>query len=601
MSNTRLKVSHTSDRGVEVPSASISDLPNDLLKHCFSFIPGSYVIVAPVSRQFHKNYCTQGMDDSLTALSTDSILKIGRNRRTTVNAASNDVKLTEYCFINKAPEDFMIKVCRKAAMKGHIDVIECANAFGVDFIQFVRRELRSFSNLMTTLAEEGNLEIIQYIDSKLPNGFEIKYSSSDDPLWQHIFSKAAASNHLHIMKWIYEEKIQNADSRTDMKSGIEAHEYVLEGIIAPRVTEELCTEAAKYGNIEVLEYCHRNNFRFDTVTWLWSHSMENKDKKQALVTLKWLRQHGCPWNKSLCSYAALNDNLEALKWARSEGCPWDARTLCQAAKRGDIPMIEYCLQNQCPMIASVCTDAMFNKDHESALAILKLLRKFSCPWNEGTINIAGCNGNFEAMFWAKHNGCPWTTQAFAFLVQGDNVSIIEQFLKDELLLHGSILFVQTEGTVKMTPEVVREINSRIFSPSLLPGTGSSESLIIEKLKLLRKYGYEWNVDTSTEAVKHHRFLVLRWLKFMGCPMDADTCTAAVKSCNIEILKYAHEVAGCALSKEAYAYCFNDTGLKQRRRHRRSIPTTVRDSHRELLKYLEKNDCPKPDKSDWTVY
>ncbi|GFH47636.1 hypothetical protein CTEN210_04111 [Chaetoceros tenuissimus] len=364
----------------------------------FSFIPGSYVTIGCVSKQFYSDYSTRGIHESAAFNSADSLLKIGKNRRTTVDAVSNDVKLTEYCFVNSAPEEFMMKVCRKAAMKGHIDVIECANAFGVDLIQWVRKYPQS----MTILAEEGNLEMIQYFDSKVPEGFEIKYSSSDDPLWQHIFSKAAASNHLHIMNWIYEEKIQNADWRTDMKSGIEAHEYVLEGIIAPRVTEELCIEAAKYGNIEVLEYCHRNNFRFDTVTWLCNVSMKNKDKEQALVTLKWLRRHGCGWNEFLCRAAAVSDNLEALKWARSENCPWDEGTLEEAAQRGNIPMIEYCVQNQCPMTADVCMCATANKDHDTAFEVLKLLRKHSCPWDFRTGNNIMSFGRFEALWWAIH-------------------------------------------------------------------------------------------------------------------------------------------------------------------------------------------------------
>ena len=71
-----------------------------------------------------------------------------------------------------------------------------------------------------------------------------------------IFSKAAASNKLHIMKWICEEKIQHADNITEMKSRIEAHEHVLEGVTAPEVTYALCQKAVEHGNIEVLEYCH---------------------------------------------------------------------------------------------------------------------------------------------------------------------------------------------------------------------------------------------------------------------------------------------------------------------------------------------------------
>ena len=45
------------------------------------------------------------------------------------------------------------------------------------------------------------------------------------------------------MKWIYEEKSQNSDRRymEAMKSRIEVHEHVLEGVTASEVMEELCS------------------------------------------------------------------------------------------------------------------------------------------------------------------------------------------------------------------------------------------------------------------------------------------------------------------------------------------------------------------------
>ncbi|GFH47634.1 hypothetical protein CTEN210_04109 [Chaetoceros tenuissimus] len=562
----RLKVSHTSDRGVEVPSASISDLPNDLLKHCFNFIPDSYITIAPVSRQFHRNYCTRGMDDSLTALSTDVILQVGRNKRTTADAASNDVKLTEYCFINNAPKEFMIQVCVKAAMKGRIDVIECVNIFGVDLMKVVQKmkKFRDPTTLIYKLTKEGNLKMLQYFDRKnLLQDF-------GEQTWPSLFSTAEASHQLHIMKWIDERDAQYAYKRfytKNMKSRIEAYEHVIEGVTASKVTEELCIKAAKY------------------------------DKEHALVTLKWLRQNGYSWHERFCRAAALNDNLQALKWARNNNCPWNAGTLCEAAKRGNIPIIEYCLQNQCPMTIGVCACAMENKDHKTALAVLKLLRQNLCPWDYGTVDKAIYSGNFEAMLWAKRNGCAWRIDSFALLTQRGNVSIIEEVLQHEQQ-HGSNLFLQTEGTVKMTPDVIRVINSVMFV------SRSSDSLIIEKLKLLRKYGYEWNAETFIENVKHGRLLVLQWLRLMGCSIYEDEdedilCIAAVERGSIEILKYMHEVVGCRLSKEAYAYCFNFDGLDVA--HVSYLPLHVRDSYTEILEYLEDNDCPRPDNSDWRIY
>ena len=80
-------------------------------------------------------------------------------------------------------------------------------------------------------------------------------------------------------------------------------------------------------------------------------------------------------------------------------------------------------------------------------------------------------------------------------------------------------------------------------------------------------------------------------------MDTKTCTGAVQAGKIEILKYAHEVAGCFLSKETYAFCFGWLGLET---NYNSIPTSVRDSHVEILKYLEENECPRPARSDWNI-
>ncbi|GFH47630.1 hypothetical protein CTEN210_04105 [Chaetoceros tenuissimus] len=510
----RLKVSHSSDRGrgEEELSASISDLPNDLLKHCFSFIPGSYITIAPVSRQFHRNYSTMDMDDSLTALSTDSLLKIGRNRRTTADAVSYDIKLTEYCFVIFAPRDFMIKVCKKAASKGRTDILECAKIFGVDLFEVVRKEVIMHSNLMNSLAEEGNLRMIQYIDSKLPDGIN-EYSSSDEYIWLQLFSTAAVSNQLHIMKWICAEKCQDADKKRNMKSRIEAHEVVLEGEEASEATEALCINAAMHGNIQVLEYCHRNNYQFDShFSKLCHYSMENKDKEQALETLKWLRRHGCTWDVRFCNAAAHNNNLEALKWARSENCPWDETTLSEAAKRGNIDIIEYCLQNRCPMTVHVCTAAMVNLDHSAAFEVLKLLRKYSCPWDVMTLRQAICFCHFEGMFFMIKNGCTLTIDSFALLTQRGNVAIIEEVLQDEE--HHGLLFVQTEGKVKMHPEVVESIDRSIFRRA-------NEDYIIEKLKLLSRYGYEWNAETIFQARRGGQYRVVQWLEYMGCPMDGD--------------------------------------------------------------------------------
>ncbi|GFH55038.1 predicted protein [Chaetoceros tenuissimus] len=131
MSNKRLKVSPVCDNREE-PSASLQDLPNDVLKYCFSFIPGSYITVGPVSMNFYSNYSTLGIHESASFNSAETLLEIGKNRRTTADAVSSDIKLTEYCFVVDAPEKFMEKVFCMAATKSRRDIIECCKTFGIN-------------------------------------------------------------------------------------------------------------------------------------------------------------------------------------------------------------------------------------------------------------------------------------------------------------------------------------------------------------------------------------------------------------------------------------------------------------------------------------
>ncbi|GFH48894.1 hypothetical protein CTEN210_05370 [Chaetoceros tenuissimus] len=506
----RLKVSNSSSLS-EVPSASISNLPNDVLKHCFSFIPGSYVTVAPVSRQFFSNYSTVGICDSDSVNSADSLLKIGKNRRTTADAVASDIKLTEYCMINEAPEEFMIKACQKAASKGRTDIIECAHILGID----IKKVVGKFKwpggpeNLIIKLAKEGNLEMLKYFDNRFPE--TVADANLRD--WRGTFQLARDEdrNNVHVMKWIVEEKQKRQDHC--LIQALESHEALNIDVTVAEPSWNVFEVASLQGNLEVLERCHRNNFQCES--WALNYAIMNKDKERALETLKWLRRHGCPWDEEsqFCEQAARNNNLEALKWARSEGCPWDEDTLVEAARIGNIAMLEYCLQNKCPLDAKTCSWAMFNEDHHTALEVLKTLRKYYCPWGysweyryslvKSTCYEAIRSGNYEAMFWAKRNGCPWTEEDFCYLVQEGHVSAIEEALQDE-------------------PH--HDVNDRVHVNKIfgaaLRTKSSHVSCIIEKLKLLRRYGYEWNVETSSMASKLGKLQVLQWLHYKGCAVSS---------------------------------------------------------------------------------
>ncbi|GFH44920.1 hypothetical protein CTEN210_01394 [Chaetoceros tenuissimus] len=621
----------------------LQDLPNDVLKYCFSFIPGSYVTVGPVSKHFYSNYSTLGIHESASFNAADTLLQIGRNKRTTVGAVSSDLQLTEYCFIVGAPDKFMEKVCTEAAIKSRRDILDCSETFGINCKNIIERNSRGYSNrrIMDKLAEEGNLDMIKYLVRKYHLIRENSFSRIDDVFEgedegviegrlvfsgiDSVFNGAAKKGHLDILQWI-NENFPNYLNRTQTE-----HESMLEengsymfdtvfsegnlatikwfvdnidlnidseeiyrmvawrgelrifeamrGYYEPAIfNEEIFEVAALRGNVELLDYLYQNNCPFYSSENMYSKVLDQHDNDKALLAVKWLCCHNFPWDEETCASAASNKNLSALKWVRNEGCPWDERTLVEASwgycgSKSDITeMIQYCIQHGCPLSSRACQYAMHNSDDSAALEVLKLLRTYSCPWDEKTCEDAADRQNFESLIWAKSNGCPWNPNTFLKVLSSRSITVIEYFLRSENEL------LSLDG-----------IFERVFSSGgeLGPHLGDkiSDDSIIAKLKVLRSYGLPLTARACFLAAHLGRLRALQWLKYMECPWDVATCTGAVCGFQPEILKYAHE-NGCEWNENTYGWCFKYATEDE------PLSSSVK-----MLQYLEENNCPKPSEID----
>ena len=94
------------------------------------------------------------------------------------------------------------------------------------------------------------------------------------------------------------------------------------------LTVNLCTSAAKGGQLEVLEWLRENECPWDEDT-CWAAA-----KGGHLEALQWARANDCPWDEYTCREAAFGGHLEVLQWARENGCPWDEDTCALAASKG---------------------------------------------------------------------------------------------------------------------------------------------------------------------------------------------------------------------------------------------------------------------------
>lgn len=88
---------------------------------------------------------------------------------------------------------------------------------------------------------------------------------------------------------------------------------------------------------------------------------------------------------------------------------------------------------------------------------------------------------------------------------------------------------------------------RVCSESALHGH-------FEILKWACYKGYQWNVDTTTNAAKGGYFHILKWAVEWGCPIDQTASLAAAEFGHLEILTWTEEqhmlcykLSGCALA------------------------------------------------------
>jgi hypothetical protein len=77
-----------------------------------------------------------------------------------------------------------------------------------------------------------------------------------------------------------------------------------------------------------------------------------KTPAQSVVTsvrlCAWAKDLGCPWNASICAFAALKGNFEVLEWAKANDCAWDWRTYEWAGKAGHLKLQQWALDHGCP-------------------------------------------------------------------------------------------------------------------------------------------------------------------------------------------------------------------------------------------------------------
>lgn len=246
-------------------------------------------------------------------------------------------------------------------------------------------------------AQYGNLECLRYAMEEC-NISMWESNACYDPTFCEL---AARGGHINILQFAF-----------SYKKPIQFEGY---GSVYDRgftCDENVCAAAAAGGHLECLKFLHDHGVPWDIITCV------DAAKGGHLKCLKYAHENGCKKvtqrgdficqsPECVCAFASQYGQLECLKYAHSVGFLWKSSTIYLSR---DIECIKYAHENGCPWDAfsTKCAAGRGNLD------ILKYLHENGCPWDEWTCTNAAKEGKVQCLIYAHENGCPWSADTYYF-------------------------------------------------------------------------------------------------------------------------------------------------------------------------------------------
>jgi hypothetical protein len=336
------------------------------------------------------------------------------------------------------------------------------------------------------------------------------------------FYEAARNGHLNILEWLMSITPYRMDIIC-INAAIRGHAHVLEWA----------------RDITILEGCHPSQM------WLFSTRLVEAGK---LEPIQLAFQYGCTFESMLCSNAAKYGHLQVLQWARANHFYWDETVCSRAAYRGDLEMLQWAHENGCPWGERTCS-SMAGGGH---LNILQWARENGCPWSSWTCSCAAAGGHLNILEWLRENGCPWDFETCNRAAAGGHLNILKWAIANGCRSNNSICYeAASNGHIRVLQWAFHNgyvWDHREGICKYMAGADRTPTeLKINVIKCALANGYMFDVDTCSSAAAMGDLVLLKWLREKGCPWDETTCSNAAHAHSYGLLEWA-QANGCPWSK-----------------------------------------------------
>eukprot|EP00953_Heterococcus_sp_UTEX-ZZ885_P016773 9409-Heterococcus_DN1.PRE.5 len=329
-----------------------------ILKQIFSLLPGTYLFLGAVCREWRAVYAGIKLGHVRSWTLDDDDMSVACNSVSTLCSAAVASPATA-----KLANDCGLRVCEysvhvTAGLRASFQTLLALHELGMPPSHM----------LLNAVALSGRIDGVKYL-----------VKEKQCPLGGLLNHYAARSGSISMLKWLRAESKCVFNDHTCSGAAQGGHLAVLKHLRREGCDWEaghIACEAAATGNREMID-------------WLWLQLDVRMDAGVIAAAAdaghtamcQHLRSLGCHLDPEAYSAAAAHGHLETLRWLRENGCFWGVSAVCLSAVRSD------------------CTDILDYIVEQGEVLSAELLRD--------ALNSAGVYGHLQAAQWLRAHGAQW--------------------------------------------------------------------------------------------------------------------------------------------------------------------------------------------------
>jgi hypothetical protein len=359
-----------------------------ILEHVFSFLPGIWLFLGAVCREWQAVYSNMNGQQVRSLNLYVHIKKFLCNNKITLHSAVVASPATIRLAIDSGLTLYKNKSLQLVA----------GRLAGVEVLTSLRELGMEFSNIVAeSAALSGRLNILQYL-----------VIEQQCPVSVMLSVYAARSGSISMLDWLKAGGRSGFNYRTYQGAAEGGHLAALQHVHSLGCgwgDESILLYAAAGGSIDVVEWLQQQH----GIGIIHAEALQWAATSGHTSMCKYLRSVGCDWDAAACRWAGEGGHLDTVRWLREAGCPWVLKDVCKGAARcGNTNVLDYVVEQGEVLDAEVLSEALNYAGMYNKLQSALWLRQRGADWPAELGESDGpcvLQWSDNMLLWARAEGC----------------------------------------------------------------------------------------------------------------------------------------------------------------------------------------------------